>query len=272
MQQFSAAYLRESRRGLWAGDREALAPLSLADRERILDVGAGTGAFTRLLAEDSDADLVAVDADRELLSEVQDGSSVGGDATRLPLQSDVVDLAVCQALLVNLPDPVVAVRELARVSSDLVAAVEPDNAAVSVDSTVSVEIELAERARAAYIDGHDPDATLGAETEEIFREAGLKDVHTNRHVRERTVEPPYTDYHLREAIRKIRATRIEANRETFLAGELTETEFEQLRSDWRAMGRTVADQMDGGSYRRTESLPLYVTVGRIENAFPADES
>ena len=262
MQEFSAAYLRESRRGLWDDDREALGPLSLDDRDRILDVGAGTGAFTQLLAEESDADLVALDADRDLLAAVEIGELVLGDASRLPIAADAVDLAVCQALLVNLPDPAVAVRELGRVSSDLVAAVEPDNAAVSVDSTVPIEVDLARRARAAYIDGHGPDATLGAEAEALFREAGLHDVRTTRHVRERTIEPPYADHHLREAVRKARATRIEANRETFLSGELTAAEFDDLRSDWRAMGRQVAGQMEAGEYRRSESLPIYVTIGR----------
>lgn len=264
MQQFSAAYLRESRRGLWAGDREALGPLSLGDRDRILDVGAGTGAFTELLAEESDADLVALDADPNLLAGVEAGERVLGDATRLPIAGDAVDLAVCQALLVNLPDPGRAVRELGRVSSDLVAAVEPDNAAVSVDSTVPIEAVLARRAREAYIDGHGPDATLGAEAEALFREAGLRDVRTTRHVRERTIAPPYGDYHLREAVRKVRATRIEANRETFLSGGLTATEFDDLRSDWRAMGRQVVGQMEAGEYRRSESLPIYVTIGRTD--------
>lgn len=257
-------YLRESRRGLWAGDRQALDPLSLGDRERILDVGAGTGAFTQLLAEESDADLVALDADRDLLRTVQAGARIVGDATRLPIATDAVDLAVCQALLVNLPDPTVAVRELGRVSSDLVAAIEPDNAAVTVDSTVPVEAALAHRAREAYIDGHGPDATLGAEAEALFREVGLQDVHTTRHVRERSIEPPYADHDVREAVRKVRGTRIDANRETFLSGGLTAAEFDRLRSDWRAMGRQVADQMETDEYRRTESLPIYVTVGRTD--------
>ena len=266
MHRFSASYLHESRRGLWDDDREALAPIALDRHDRILDVGAGTGALTRLLREETDAYIISLDADRTLLAEVTAGNSVLGDATRLPIETDAVDLAVCQALLVNLPDPVAAVSEFGRASADLVAAIEPDNGAVAIDSTVGSEADLARQARSAYIDGHGPDATLGGDAAAVFREAGLHDVRTRRHVRQRTIAPPYDEAAVREARRRVRATRIEANRETFLSGSLTEAEFERLREEWRSMGRTVVDQMTDRTYQRTETLPLFVTVGRIDEA------
>ncbi|MUV61433.1 SAM-dependent methyltransferase, partial [Halobacterium sp. CBA1126] len=42
MRRFSADYLEETRRGMWA-ERGALDALELGSRERILDVGCGTG-------------------------------------------------------------------------------------------------------------------------------------------------------------------------------------------------------------------------------------
>jgi hypothetical protein len=36
-----------------------------------------------------------------------------------------------------------------------------------------------------------------------------------------------------------------------------------LESDWRAMGRSVVEQMQAGEYRRAEVVPFHVTVGRV---------
>ncbi|TKX76792.1 class I SAM-dependent methyltransferase, partial [Halorubrum sp. SD626R] len=185
MRRFSAEYLEHTRRGMWDDGREALADLELPTRRRVLDVGCGTGELTRVLAAEapSDATVIGVDADRDLLAVARGAAESGavegetidratvesepadwettdvaptylaGDATRLPISDDAVDLAVCQALLINLPDPAAAVREFTRVSSDLVAAIEPDNADVTVASTVPAEERLEREAREAYVDG-----------------------------------------------------------------------------------------------------------------------
>jgi len=122
---------------MWTDGRQALADLDLAGRRRILDVGCGTGELTRVIDAEtpSDTTVIGVDADPKLLRVAREETGlpyVAGDAIRLPLPDGAVDLAVCQALLINLPDPAAAVREFARVSSELVAAIEPDNADVTV--------------------------------------------------------------------------------------------------------------------------------------------
>jgi SAM-dependent methyltransferase len=246
---------------MWADGREPLAPLSLPDRERVLDVGAGTGALTDVLREESDARVVALDADRALLAEA-DGDRVSGDAHRLPVPDDSVDLVVCQALLVNLPDPAAALAEFARASSALVAAVEPDNAAVAVDSTVGAEPELARRAREAFIAGADTDVTLG-DAREQFHEAGLDVVETATYEQTRRTEPPYSERDIAAARRKARGTRLAATRETLTAGDLDESGFDDLRERWRSMGREAVAQMADGDYRRAEVVPFHVTVGRV---------
>jgi SAM-dependent methyltransferase len=246
---------------MWADDRAALDALSLADRERILDVGAGTGALTDVLREESEARVVGVDADTALLAE-GDGERVAGDALCLPFRDGAVDLVVCQALLVNLPDPGAAVAEFARVSADLVAAIEPDNAAVAVDSTVESEPALARRAREAYIAGVETDVTLGAAAD-VFAEAGLSDVTTATYHQTREIAPPYSERAVAAARRKARATRLEDTRETLLAGDLDAGAYEDLRERWRAMGREAAAQMWDGDYRRAEVVPFHVTVGRV---------
>jgi SAM-dependent methyltransferase len=290
VREFSAEYLEDTRRGMW-DDREALADLALDSRERILDVGCGTGELSRVLAEESAAEgtpgaesaadgsptdgtptdgtparVVGVDADPALLAVARERGveTVAGDALGLPFPDDAFDLVVCQALLINLPDPAAAVREFRRVSSDLVAAVEPDNAAVAVESTVESESDLAARARRAYLDGVETDVTLGGEgTRAAFAEAGLSDVTTRRHVHARTVEPPYAERDLRAARRKASGESLADDRATLLSGDLSTAEYDALRTDWREMGRAVIEQMAAEEYRRAEVVPFYVTVGSV---------
>lgn len=262
MRRFSSDYLADTRRGLWA-DREALGVLDLPGRRRILDVGCGTGALGGVLREESDAALVCLDADPSLLREVDAGERVVGDATRLPVADAAFDLVACQALLVNLPDPGVAVGAMADASSDLVAAVEPDNDAVTVESSVDAEPALAKRARAAYRDGLDVDAGLGSDVAELFESAGLREVAAVRHELVRETAPPYGRRDVESARRKARATRLADHERELRAGGLSSASYEALVDDWRAMGRAVASQLQAGEYRRTETVPFYVTVGHV---------
>ena len=293
MRQFSAEYLRETRRGMWES-REALADLQLETRECVLDAGCGTGELARVLAEECPGEVVGTDADLGLLEVARQAGAVGdanrdhsgnsddhpanpdgrlantvlpvvaGDALRLPFRDDSFDLAVCQALLINLPDPPAAVREFRRVSSDLVAAIEPDNSAVSVESTVEAEGELAARARRAYLRGVETDVTLGGDgVAAAFREAGLSDVSTRRYYHTRRVEPPYERHDLQAARRKVSGEGLADDRATLLEGGLSTEEYQRLRGRWREMGRSVVKQMQDDAYRRAEVVPFYVTVGSV---------
>ncbi len=263
---FSATYLQETRTGLWEGSRSALAGLQLPSRQSILEVGAGTGAFTRVLREETGAKtgVIAVDRDRTLLPAArQYGDPVVGDATSLPFAADSVDLVVCQALLVNLRAPGQTLTDFMRVSSELVGAVEPDNEAVQIETTVNGEAKLATQARDAFLTGARTDPTLGRNLRELFAERGLTQIEQTRHEFTRTVEPPYSERALAAARRQATGTGLDADRETLLAGPLSTAEYDQLRSAWRTVGRKVIDQMQAGTYRRTETVPLYVTVGTV---------
>jgi ubiquinone/menaquinone biosynthesis C-methylase UbiE len=261
VREFTAEYLETTREGMWDDSREALAPLALDTCERVLDVGAGTGELTAVLREETPGEVVALDADARLLAETT-SPRVRGDATRLPFADDTFDLVVCQALLVNLPDPVAAVREFARVSRDRVAAIEPDNSAVTIESTVEAEAPLARRARECYLDGVATDASLGA-AREVLSTAGLRNIEVRRYDHERAIEPPYTETALTAAKRKASGEGIASDRETMLAGETTPEEFDALRQAWREMGRDVIEQMQTDDYRQREVVPFFVTVGSV---------
>jgi ubiquinone/menaquinone biosynthesis C-methylase UbiE len=261
MRRFDPEYLEETRNGMWE-EIEALSDLDLRERTRIADVGCGTGELTRVLARESPADAVGIDADPTLLDVAHEHVPVlAGDATRLPLRDNAADLVICQALLINLPEPSRALREFSRVSSELVCAIEPDNGEVEIDSTVENEATLERRARHEYIEGVETDVTLGAAAE-LFEKCGLSDVRTRRYVHEKTVKPPYDDAALRAAKRKATGEGVESDRRTLLE-RLSTDEFDILRAQWREMGREAIEQMQAGEYQRTERVPFYVTVGRV---------
>ncbi|WP_049971485.1 class I SAM-dependent methyltransferase [Haladaptatus cibarius] len=263
MREFSADYLERTREGMWES-REALSDLELDTRKRVLDVGCGTGELSRVLAEETAGEVVGTDADPRLLAVAGEHVPVvAGDAHRLPFPDDSFDLVVCQALLINLPDPERAVREFARISSDLVAAIEPDNSAVSVESTVSVEGNLSRRAREAYVDGVDTNVALGGDgTRNAFSNVGVSDVSTLKHHHSKTVAPPYSARDLEAAKKKATANALDERRET-LTSSLTADEYERLRVEWREMGRSAIEQMQADEYRRAEVVPFYVTTGRV---------
>jgi SAM-dependent methyltransferase len=260
VRRFSTAYLDETRRGMWES-REALSPLSLADRNLVLDVGCGTGELSSVLAEESSGMVVGIDRDRRLLQEAS-VPTVQADATSIPVWDGRAALVVCQALLVNLPDPSAALSEFVRCSSDLVAVIEPDNSAVTVESSVSAESDLAERAREHYIRGVKTNVTLGS-VPDLFRETGLTDVQTRRYDHERKIEPPYGETAFEAAKRKATGSRLAQQRDTLLDGGMNVEEYESLRATWREMGREVIEAMQAGEYRRSEVIPFHVTVGQV---------
>ncbi|MXR42590.1 methyltransferase domain-containing protein [Halobaculum sp. WSA2] len=295
MRRFTADYLERTRRGMWES-REALAPLDLDGRRRVLDVGCGTGELTRVLAEEApEAAVVGVDADADLLAAARDAGDettldgrvdhdvdyCTGDATRLPFSDDAFDLVVCQALLINLPEPAAAVREFARVSSELVAAVEPDNADVEVTSTVESEASLEASVREAYIAGVETDVAMGDRVREVFAEADLSEIDSRRYRHEKRVEPPYTEADLTDITRKASGAGL-ADHETELRRALDDDGengtdrgnengdedrggdgYDALRSAWREMGREAARQAQNREYERVETVPFDVTVGRV---------
>lgn len=262
MRRFDAEYLSRTRAGMWEGSREALSVLGLSERDRVLDVGCGTGELTSVLREEVAGEVIGCDADPILLTHTHP-PVVAGDAHRLPFPDDTFDLVVCQALLINLQEPTAALAEFARVSRDSVAAIEPDNGDVDVESTVAAEDTLEAAARRHYLAGVGTDVTLGAEADDLFESVGIDVVATVRHDHERTVEPPYDESELAAARRKASGEGLADDRATMQAGGLDPEAYDSLREAWREMGRAVIEQMQDGTYERLETVPFHVTVGEI---------
>lgn len=140
----STQSLRDAIRGAWSADaagydempghglrsyeeRAQLAAVLAATfggrRQRLLDVGAGTGALALLLAA-LGHDVIGVDLTPAMLSVARrkaaalglDVTFLEGDAAHMPLADGAVDGVISRHLLWTLPDPNAALREWQRVT------------------------------------------------------------------------------------------------------------------------------------------------------------
>lgn len=118
----------DSPRGRWAGDTEYRLLLSLlAPRPgaRLLDVGCGTGWFTRRLARLAGLHVVGADINDKWLAFArardQHASYVHADALTLPFAACSFDYVVSVAALGFIPDWPGALAEMARVARERIA-------------------------------------------------------------------------------------------------------------------------------------------------------
>jgi SAM-dependent methyltransferase len=111
-------------RGQWIGRREATLVLEcLRPRpgESLLDVGCGTGFFTRTLAGFIDGEVAGIDINPEWVEYARGGdrgrvSYEVADARALPYANRSFDLVVSIAALCFIEDEVAAIREILRVA------------------------------------------------------------------------------------------------------------------------------------------------------------
>ncbi len=161
---------------------------------RIVDVGCGTGDFTRYLASLVPGKSTVVGVDMRLASlrsaERETGKeglaariSYGkGDAYKIPLENEWADLTCCRTLLMHLVEPVKAVREMARVTrkDGMVAAFEPGSFNSAFIPGNERLTRLALKLGEAYVDGvrklEGKFFNIGERLPTIFREAGLRSI------------------------------------------------------------------------------------------------
>lgn len=115
---------RLERQAALYGGLDFLRPFLSGDApRRILDVGCGTGHFTRLVAAELPSSrVVGLDMDAGRLELARTRSSMGnveleqGDLAHMPFADDSFDLVFCRFVLVHVTDPTQAVREMTRVA------------------------------------------------------------------------------------------------------------------------------------------------------------
>ena len=162
--------------------------------QQIVDVGCGAGDFTRYLAEISDrkARVLGIDSnEKSVKAAIADSNKAGlsrvtsykvGDVNEVPLKDGYANLACCRTLLMHLLDPLRAVKEMARITTNggSVIAVEGGRMASFYDPEDEEYSKLAERAHSAWVAGikklEGKEFKIGEKLPSIFRKAGLSNI------------------------------------------------------------------------------------------------
>ncbi len=168
--------------------------LQLKPGIKVVDVGCGTGDFTRYIASlvGDRCKVIGVDSRgaslRTALSETRRAGMLDrisyrkGDAYSLPVEDNCADLACCRALLMHLKEPVKAVKQMARVAKPggLVAAFETGGMFSFYDPTDEEFTRLAREINPAYFEGvrrlEGKDYEIGERLPSIFHDAGLSEI------------------------------------------------------------------------------------------------
>jgi len=167
--------------------------------QQIVDVGCGTGDFTRYLARISagKSNIIGMDSnEKSIKAAIADTNRAGlsrtisyrrGDVNKIPLDDGYADITCCRTLLMHLQDPLGAVKEMARITRTRgsVIAVERGKMASIYDPDDEEYNRLAERAYSAWVDGikklEGKEFKIGEKLPSIFRKAGLSSIKSEVH-------------------------------------------------------------------------------------------
>lgn len=148
---------------------------------RCLDVGCGIGETTRLLASVApNAECIGLEKDAALLAAARRQSDEPrvcfqeGDATQLPFGDHSFDFVFARYLMMHLPEPGDAIREMLRVvkKGGTVMLIEPDFSFHATHPPSWAYERLPELLRALL-----PDPFVGRKLGHLLREAGAGEIH-----------------------------------------------------------------------------------------------
>jgi ubiquinone/menaquinone biosynthesis C-methylase UbiE len=173
--------------------------LGLRPGLRIVDVGCGTGDFTRYLVRLCSGRCTAIGVDNRkpsLQAAIGDTRREGlakqisyklGDALSVPIEDDYSDLTCCRTVLMHLKDPQKAVSEMTRVTKPggLIAAIEGGRMVSFVDPRDEEYTELSYETNQAWLRAikklEGKEFKIGERLPSIFQETGLYDIQSEIH-------------------------------------------------------------------------------------------
>lgn len=218
-----------------------------------VDVGCGTGFFTRLMARGMKkrGHLVGVDIDERLLQYAQKLSSEEdfdlieykkGSAYDIPLPDEYSDLTVAHMLLHWLKEPLTAIGEMSRVTK-----AGGTVATIGVDGDIyfdpndprlnelDAKFDEAQVRGALALDGYD--LTIARKFPALLKQAGLKEVHANAFaslelVGDATISNKEGQNRWKESLRVAKNSRASRSRNLkyALAGGMSATEYNERLS------------------------------------------
>ncbi|MBD3235000.1 MAG: methyltransferase domain-containing protein [candidate division Zixibacteria bacterium] len=260
----------------------------------IVDVGCGLGylGYTYWEFFGEGGKYYGVDESEELIEEAAELSgnwAVGGeahfksgDAYSLPFEDDFADIAICQALLMHLDDPVEVLKEMKRVArpGGQVVSIEPDNLSASLHKPytsipeLTMEEELFRnkitlicyKGRLKLGKG---DYNIGVKIPHIMKELGLDDIDIRLNDQVCFVEPPYesemeTEYignRKKHFITEQFEFELEETKKEFIAGGGDPQEFEEFRKLAIRRRDVIKQQLDDGNFSICHSNQLFYIRG-----------
>jgi SAM-dependent methyltransferase len=293
----SSEYFGEERDYFWNADYLDLLArrLGLGTVSSLADIGCGIGhwswSLTPRLARQ--AVIVGVDRDAENIQGYRRGmvqripnhqiTGLEADASALPLPDAGFDAVTCQTLLIHLPDPIRALREMTRITRDngLVLCAEPNNligrfppswflkdAAPEALSRLSEMVWRYALGRERRGLGRE---WLGELLPGLFSEAGLTNIRVWLCDRTLPMIPPYATPAERAQLAALDRWRSEGTgpfdrqeaRANVLAGDGTEAFFNLAWSDYLEQDRRVMQAIHDGRWHGAGGGLFYIVAGTV---------
>lgn len=278
---------------LWNDDyMELLAhKLDLQKVSALVDIGSGLGYLSGLfgLYMKPGSVVHGFDTDADAVRAAQERADANpwsvnfrfqcADAHELPLADGAADLAVCQHVLMHMPDPAAMLREMVRVvrPGGRVVAFEPNRRieslvlnSASADDPVEERLKrvrfqlLYEVGRKALGRGND---SVGDRLPALFLEAGLSNIEVRISDKAAALVPPYDTEEKRARVGELLgwARSYESNREfvheCFLAGGGTEAEFAEFEGWAREEHQRVRQAIQAERFVDAGGLLNYIVIG-----------
>ncbi len=252
---------------------------------RVVDLGCGTGDFTRYLASliagrcqiiglDTKASSLKVAVSETRRARLSSKISYRkGDAYNIPLEDEYADLTCCRAVLMHLQDPLRAVREMTRITKmgGLVVAWEDGQVNSFYDPEDEEYTELFYEMRRAFAKGlrklEGKDFQIGDRLPSIFLKAGLQEIRAEVLARANVYcDARTTPQDLKAELRFWRQTQRERKQElrrAFLAGGATrERVREYFRRREERYLRLLSDDKGLRNNATFEVVASYIVSGR----------
>lgn len=279
----------------WNSDFVALMAkrLDWAGRRQVLEIGSGKGHWTRTFAPHltKGAEVTCVDRDpkwsaanpqwaKKFASQDIRITVRAGDAASLPFAENTFDFVTCQTVLIHLPDPLQAIREMLRVLTPggLLLCVEPDNFALASSETSMSRTDSLDDDVAAYrfavaqqrgrIGRGFGNLSLGGRLPGMFANIGVGNIRTFLSDKAVPLFPPYQTHEQASTIHDIKQwyasgvdfTRDEI-RKNFLAGGGNEAEFE-AQWEHEVSGRSrFLEAVRNNKYDGAGGMIMYLVSG-----------
>ena len=261
-----------------------------------VDVGCGLGylGYTYWPYFGKGGQYLGVDISSKLLQDAAKAAkewAVGGEARftegdvhRLPFPDNFADWVMCQALLMHLEKPELALAEMVRVAKPggLIMCNEPDNLSPMLAkrhwSLPELDIEeqlllakvviISNKGRIKLGQG---DNSIGTRVPRMMNKLGLKDIGIRLNDRVFYLEPPYEDRlqkHSLESVKKElldekrRKVFMDRGKKEFLAGGGNADEFDRYRKINDRVMSILRQQIEDGEYFACGSTDFYIIKGR----------